>query len=90
MAAMGKYCKAYEVARFRLFPGWTERASARSINPDDYLFLQENLTVTDGVFIDENVIFDQVTDEWRAFCTEKLNFSVPDFENESAGSTQTT
>jgi hypothetical protein len=90
MATMGNYCKAYEVRKFREYPGWTEKGSGRDVTPSDYFFLQENLTVTDGIFMDEKIVFDQVTDDWRAFCTQKLDFHIPDFDKENAELTERT
>jgi hypothetical protein len=37
------------------------------------------LIVTDGVFLDENIIFDKISPEWEDFCKSTLNFEVPDF-----------
>jgi hypothetical protein len=42
--------------------------------------LQENYVVTDGIFKDENIIFDDVTDEWKEFCTKELEFEIPEYE----------
>lgn len=96
MSEMGKYCKAYLARDFRQFPGWSEnKANVRKekkevdgrevevaieITDDSILYLQENYVVTDGIFKDENVIFDRVTDEWKEFCTTQLNFVIPQFE----------
>src|SRR2546423_1775829 len=78
MANMGKYCKAYPVDRFREFSGWTENAqNANESAAKDYFYLQENYVVTDGIFLDENVIFDNVTPEWIDFCKTSLKFEVP-------------
>jgi hypothetical protein len=60
-----------------------ERLIERPIQDDDYLFLQENLIVTIGIFQDEKVIFDDTTQEWCQFCVETLGFSVPDYCLES-------
>lgn len=93
MATMGGYCKAYPIERFREFSGWSENAqNARSEKQQvdgqevekvreltGHLYLQENFTVTDGIFIDENIIFDQVTPEWVSYCKETLEFEVPDY-----------
>ena len=96
MAKMGRYCKAYPIERFREFSGWTENtqnmrdekqqgvgkeadASGQTAG-EAYLFLQENFVVTDGIFIDENVIFDQTTQEWKDFCKNSLEFEVPSVE----------
>ena len=91
MSTMGKYCKAYPVDRFRQFSGWKENAAQarkekREVDGnevevpreiDDHLYLQENYTVTDGIFIDENIVFDEVTPEWMNYCRETLKFEVP-------------
>ena len=96
MAKMGRYCKAYPITRFREFSGWTEDSqnarktkqqidgseveAPRELTADDHLYLQENFVVTDGIFIDENVIFDNVTPEWVEFTKTALNFEVPVYE----------
>jgi len=93
MARMGRYCKAYPVARLREFSGWIENTenpriekkmvdgkeieTATELTGDSYLYLQENYTVTESVLLDENIIFDQVSPEWIAFCKETLKFEVP-------------
>lgn len=92
MSKMGKYCKAFMLPRFREFPGWTENSlnlkragnspstdSSAPLTDSDFLYLQENFTVTDGVFIDENVIFANVTPEWIDFCKNQLGFEVPTY-----------
>ncbi len=93
MAKMGKYCKAYPINRFRAFGAWTEntqntRKEKRQVNgnetevpreftDNDHLYLQENFVVTDGIFLDENVIFDATTPDWIDFCKNSLEFEVP-------------
>jgi hypothetical protein len=87
---MGKYCKAYPIGRFREYPGWTEKtenfriekdASGNGQTPEkSHLYLQENYVVTDGIFMDENIIFDDVTPEWMNFCKDTLKFEVPVYE----------
>lgn len=51
----------------------------RQLTDDDYLFVQENLIVTDGIYIDEHIIFDDVTPAWEEFCKSELQFEIPDF-----------
>ncbi len=51
----------------------------RTLTDTDYLYLQENHVVTDGIFKDENIIFDQVTPEWITYCHETLKFKIPSF-----------
>ena len=91
MAQMGKYCKAYMIPSFRKFRGWTENAenarkengAPRQLTDSDFLYLQENYVVTDGIFIDDNVIFNNVTPEWIDFCKSVLKFEVPEYASAS-------
>jgi hypothetical protein len=47
--------------------------------PDDEIaYLHEDFTVTKSIWRDENIIFDQVTSEWKAFCIDALKFEIPD------------
>ena len=95
MAEMGKYCKAYYTKDFRQYEGWKENLEnlrqeededgketeeRTELKDDDILYLQENYVVTDGIFKDENIIFDDLTDEWKKFCTETLEFEIPVYE----------
>src|SRR5215510_14882370 len=96
MAKMGKYCKAYPVQRLRDYKDWSENLDKlrkitkevdgkevevfKELGEDAFLYLQENYVVTDGVFLDETIIFDKVTDEWIDFCKNKLKFEVPVYE----------
>lgn len=88
---MGNYCKAYMIPSFRQFSSWTEfsenarkeNGSPRQLTDSDFLYLQENFVVTDGVFMDENVIFDKVTPEWMDFCKNILKFEVPNYASAS-------
>jgi hypothetical protein len=84
MTTLGKYCRAYPLSRLRQFPGWSEKAEnarrvtklvngetvevARELTDADYVYLHTDFTVTDGIFIDENIIFTDVTPEWIEFC----------------------
>jgi hypothetical protein len=96
MAEMGKYCKAYLAKQFREYPNWSEKKEnvrkekkdvdgkevevERELNDDSILYLQENYIVTDGIFKDENIIFDDVTDEWKEFAHGPLGFEIPVYE----------
>ncbi|HXO18519.1 MAG TPA: hypothetical protein VOA87_01195 [Thermoanaerobaculia bacterium] len=93
---MGKYCKAYLAQSLRAFPGWSEKKENvrkekkevdgkevevdRELDDDSILYLQENYVVTDGIFKDMNIIFDNVTDEWKEFCHGTLAFEIPVYE----------
>ncbi|NJM72610.1 MAG: hypothetical protein HC862_22030 [Scytonema sp. RU_4_4] len=96
MATMGKYCKAYSLKTLRQFDQWAEYSENtrkekqevdgkevevnRVLTDDDFLYLQENYVVTDGIFKDENIIFDNVTPEWKEFCQKNLGFEIPVYE----------
>ena len=45
---------------------------------DEIVFVHEDLTVTQSMWSAENVIFDQISPEWKEFCENVLNFRVPD------------
>jgi hypothetical protein len=97
---MGKYCKAYYLSDFREFPRWPEKLDymkkekdtadskeverERPLTERDILYLQENYVVTDGIFLEEHVIFDAITPEWIDFCKKKLSFEVPVYEHSRA------
>jgi len=88
MSTLGKYCRAYPLSQLRKFPGWVERTDearrvrkeidgeivelVRTLTDDDYVYLQLDYTVTDGIFVNENVIFNEVTPEWIEFCQSVL------------------
>jgi hypothetical protein len=51
-----------------------------TLEDDDILYLQEDYVVTDGIMKDEYVIFSEVNDEWKKFCSEDLEFEIPVYE----------
>jgi len=100
---MGRYCKAYQIYRFKAFNGWpsdlriltrekqeidgAEVEVERALSDDDHLYLQENLVVTEGIFIDENIVFEDVSPAWQEFCKTGLKFEVPDYSKAQAATT---
>jgi len=92
---MGRYCKAYPAERLRAFPGWIEKnwksskgtevaeSTTEMAEEQNHFYIQENYVVTADIFLDEKVVFDQVTDEWRSFCRDILDFHSP-FDKEAA------
>lgn len=96
MAKMGSYCRTYKIATLRQFPGWSEKTenarkekrqmdgveveAPRELTENDFLYVQENLSVTDGIYIDENIIYDDITPEWKTFCHDTLKFEVPVYQ----------
>jgi hypothetical protein len=92
MPEMGTYCKAYLLGELRAYPGWKENAAnaarrseahpgepagPRLLDDESIVYLQTNYVVTDGVFLDEHVLFDEVTPAWTEFCEKRLAFEVP-------------
>jgi len=99
MPKMGSYCRAYRISTLRQFPGWTEKAENarkekrvldgvevevhRELTDDGFLYVQEDFSVTDDIYLDQNVIYDQITPEWKEFCREVLKFEVPSYGTEA-------
>ena len=50
-----------------------------TLTEDDVLYLHDNFVVTDGIFQDENIVFQNATPEWKRFCAEQLQFAIPDY-----------
>lgn len=84
----GNYARAYLLGELRKFSDWREEKStsipadengnSHELSDDDVVFLQEDFTVTELIWPGENVIFNQTTPEWIDFCTQELQFKVPD------------
>jgi hypothetical protein len=89
-----RYCKAYLLRELRAYESWSEGhynwlegAEAGEAGPtgeypsfddDDVVYLHEDYTVTQSIWRDENVIFRDVTDQWKEFCRDQLGFSIPE------------
>lgn len=102
MTILGKYCKAFPLLQLRQFPGWIEKSQnarlirrevngetieePRKLTDSDYVYVHTDFRVTDGIFIDENTIFDRVTPEWVDYCRTVLGLSHPsDFGRNNGG-----
>lgn len=70
-----KYCTAYHVGDLRRYPSWTE---TQQLADEEVVFLHQDYTVTKSIWAGEDVIFDNVTDQWKDFCNNELRFAVPD------------
>jgi len=70
-----KYCTAYHVSDLRRYSSWTE---AQQLADEDVVFLHHDYTVTKSIWAGEDVIFDNVTEQWKDFCNNELRFAVPD------------
>lgn len=87
-----QHAKAYPLRDLRRFGGWREdkinwKESTHAdqngdgggeLSDDDVVFLHEDFTVSRSIWRDENVIFNQVSPEWRDFCENVLQFRVLD------------
>ena len=71
-----KYCSAYYLGDLRRYPGWT--SAVQDLNDGDVVFLHQDYTVTKSMWPGEDVIFDDVTEQWQEFCNNELRFVVPD------------
>jgi len=85
------YARAYLLGDLRKFSDWREEkinwkdidradenGNSRELSDDEVVFLQEDFTVTQLIWPGENVIFNRTTPEWIDFCTQELQFKVPD------------
>lgn len=85
------YCKAYRLAMLKAFPGWAALAQAPAPNgpaapppdaardpvtDDDLVFVHQDYTVTSSITHGWQVLLSSTTTEWRAFCTDTLDFRV--------------
>ena len=53
------------------------------IEDGDILYLHDSYVVCDGIFNDENIVFDNVTEEWKNFCKQTLGFSIPEYKQKN-------
>lgn len=82
------YCRAYSLQKLRQFSKWQEGLEDQPVSggfeplvDSTVLFLHRDLTVTRSVWPGEQVVFSRLTEDWRTFCVEVLNFLPPsDFE----------
>ena len=73
------YAKGYLLGDLRKFSGWREEnENSRELSDSDVVFLHQDFTVTQLIWPGENVIFNEDTPEWREFCSQQLQFKVPD------------
>jgi len=61
--------------------GHTPKLDPSDVNQEileQYYFLHDNFVVTMGIYQDENVVFDEVTAEWKEYCQASLKFVIPE------------
>lgn len=69
------YCKAYPVKAFEHNPvGWQAR---QTLADDAVVYLHQDFSVTGSMWHGEDVVFDQVSEDWRNYCRDKLDFHAP-------------
>ena len=87
-----EYCKAYCLRDLRRFAGWRESrinwkensdagdAAKRhqEFSDDDIVFVHRDFSVTQSMWHNENVIFNEAAPEWQSFCSDVLQFKAPD------------
>lgn len=75
------YCRAYYLRDLEPFAGWPSQTGAGGdgeASRDEVVYLHQDFTVTASMWHGEDVLFDQVSTEWRAFCVETLDFAIPE------------
>ena len=86
-----KYCKAYHLKGLRQFPGWAESRinwkekkdqkenidADAEFTDDKVVFIHQDFMVTESMWHNENVIFNDTSERWREFCSSMLGFKVP-------------
>lgn len=53
-------------------------AGPRTLTDESVVYVQEDFTVTDDIYLDEYVLFDHITPKWEEFCRTELEFMIPD------------
>jgi len=80
------YCKAYFLDALQRYPKFVDaraegdRTAVRADGESrqEIVYLHQDMRVTQSVWHNENVVFDDVTPEWVDFCRTELNFAIPE------------
>lgn len=79
---MRTYAKAYKLKDLRQFKGWVEQQQegGEELTDDSLVFVWDDFTVTTGHFDgkEKGYLYDDVTPEWKEFCTNTLHFEIPE------------
>jgi hypothetical protein len=79
MSNLSAYCKAYPLEHLRAYAHWADAHRGHTADGyGDFAFVHDNYEVTGGIFVDDDVIFRDITPEWVAFCSSELDFKVPE------------
>lgn len=82
------YCRAYHLRDLRAYGAWREARKDGSeekegddgteLSDDDVVYLHQDFTVTRSMWHGENIVYDDVTPDWRIFCEKDLDFAIPE------------
>ncbi len=82
------YCKAYRLGDLRSYAGWKEQRSnwteadasgaAEPLEDSKIVFIHQDLSVTESMWHNENVLFASNDESWRKFCEQTLGFKALD------------
>jgi len=74
------YCKAFSLHKLRQFDGWFEQANHEhgGLADNQIVYLHQDFSVTQSISHGENIIFNKMTPEWKAFCENQLAFAIPE------------
>lgn len=54
------------------------KEAEQSLSDESIVYLHHDYTVTRSIWHNEDVIFNRITQEWKDFCSNTLDFHVPD------------
>lgn len=82
-----KYCRAYQQSELEQFPGWHEQKMKGIVEAvgqtggegdDAMLYLHQSFRVTASMWENEDIVFDEISPEWKNFCANVLKFKAQD------------
>ena len=93
---MSNYCKAYYLEDLRKFEEWKENPEVKvtekktvdgketevtkELEDKSIVYVHDSYVVTVGTYVNENVLFENVTPEWKSFCEKDLKFEIPEWQ----------
>ncbi|HTK06075.1 MAG TPA: hypothetical protein VL485_02815 [Ktedonobacteraceae bacterium] len=77
---MRRYCRVYHLGELRKFPGWKENEVEHKATFSDEtpVYLWDDFTVVESPIVDQGNLFDDVTSQWKEFCQQTLEFTLPE------------
>jgi hypothetical protein len=82
------YCKAYRLADLRQFPDWEKLANEREqeLDEDTIVYITDSYQVSEDCLATQDEtsqLLARISDEWKVYCKEKLQFATPDWDLDS-------